>query len=279
MYPFPVITVLLMALNLLVSAKGLTSESFIERFSFRIDDILIHKQFYRMVTSGFLHVSWIHLIFNIITLYAFGRTLEPFLGSGVFLVVYLAGLVGGNLLATFIHRQHGDYSAVGASGAVCGIVFASIAVFPGLDITMFSVTFGIPGWLYGLVYVLYTIYGVRSQSDNIGHEAHLGGALVGMFVALMFVPSVMIVNYVTVIVICLPALAFIYLIITRPYILYIDNRYFNQHRNATIEDRYNLAKVTQQKEIDQILEKIHQKGINSLTKEEREKLADYSKGE
>jgi len=112
----------------------------------------------------------------------------------------------------------------------------------------------------------------------VGHEAHLGGALVGMLTALAFHPDAVAANYMTILIITVPCLAFIYLIITRPYVLYIDNFYFKQHyRNGTIDDRYNLEKVTEQNEIDDILEKIHRKGINSLTKTEKEKLDRFSK--
>ncbi len=271
------VAIALIGINLIFSYIGLTKDSFYERHLFRVDNVLINKEYIRLISSGFLHISWTHLLFNMISLYLFSGILEMYLGHVQFLIVYLAGLLGGSFLALFLHRQHGDYSAVGASGAICGIIFASIAIFPGLDIGIPFIPVRIPGWLYGVVYIVYTIYGVRSKKDNIGHEAHLGGALVGMLVALAFQPSAFAANYVTILIVSLPALLFIYIIITRPHVMFIDNFYFKQHhRNATIEDRYNLAKVEEQKELDRLLEKIHCKGIASLSKAEKEKLDKYS---
>ncbi len=276
MHPVAIFTLIIIVINVVVSVKGFKSPSFFERYLFRVDDVLAAKQYDRMVTSGFLHLDWKHLIFNMITLYLFGDGLEAYLGIAPFLIVYFAGLVGGSLLALFIHRQHGDYSAAGASGAVCGIIFASIALFPGMEVAPLFIPVHVPGWLFGLGYILYTIYGVRSKVGNIGHEAHLGGALVGMYTAVIFHPEAVQHNLVAIAVISLPSIAFMYIIITRPYVLFVDNFYFNSHPNATLEDRYNLKRADRQREIDGILEKIHNKGINSLTKAEKDKLDEYS---
>lgn len=276
MHPIPQISLTIILINIIFSLQGFKSGSFFDRFSFRVDEILVNKEYVRLISSGFLHIGWVHLIMNMVTLYLFGNMLELYMGGIPFLIVYLAGLVGGNLLALLIHRQHGDYSAVGASGAVCGIIFASIALFPGMSIRMFFLPISIPGWLFGLAYILYSIYGIRSKADNIGHEAHLGGALVGMFTALCFHWYAFSENLFTICIISVPALFFIYLIITRPQVLFVDNFFFKQHRNANIEDRYNLDKRAKQNEIDDILEKIHRRGIKSLTRDEKEKLDEYS---
>jgi len=275
--PIAYISYAIIIANILFSWQGLKRGAFFDRLSFRVDEILINKEFYRVISSGFLHVSWAHLILNMVSFFFFSEFLEFYLGPIPFLVVYFSGLVGGNLLALFIHRNHGDYSAAGASGAVCGMVFASIALFPGIIIHPFYIPLPIPGSLYGLAYILYSIYGIRSKADNIGHEAHLGGALVGMFVALAFHPDAFAANLFTVSLISVPALFFIYIIITRPYMLFVDNVFYRQHSNATLDDRYNLEKRTKQQEIDRILDKIHRKGMDSLTRTEREKLDEYSR--
>ena len=232
----------------------------------------------RLVTSGFLHVSWTHLIFNMLSLYFFSGFIEIYLGGIQFLLIYFASLIGGDLLSLFVHKNHGDYSAVGASGAVCGIIFASIALFPGMGVGFFGLPFSIPGWLYGVIYILYSIYGIKSKKDNIGHEAHLGGALIGMVVALIIQPSAVAENYPTILIIAIPTISFIYLIITRPHILLVDNFFFKAHNDDySIDHKYNAEKNIQQKEIDYILEKISKSGINSLSKKEKEQLEEYSK--
>ncbi|WP_153796663.1 rhomboid family intramembrane serine protease [Foetidibacter luteolus] len=269
---------ILVIANIAFSYKGFNNSLFFERYKFQVDDILVRRQYKRLVTSGFLHVSWVHLVFNMFSLLMFSNLLESWLGPLPFLVVYFSGLLGGGLLCLFIHRNHGDYSAVGASGAVCGIIFAAIALFPGMDIGFFGIPLPIPGWLYGLAYVLYSIYGIRSGKDNIGHEAHLGGALVGMAAALLLQPSAFAQNYFVILIISLPAIVFIYIIITKPGALLVDNLFYKNHKNYySIDHKYNEERTRNQKEIDRILDKISAGGISSLTKAEKEMLDAYSK--
>ena len=272
-----VISIILIIINVLVSYKGFNDSSFFERYKFDVSKVLVNKEYKRLVTSGFLHVGWGHLLFNMLSLYFFSGSVEAYLGSLQFLVVYFASLVGGNLLSLFIHRNHSGYDSVGASGAVCGVMFASISLFPGMDIRLFILP-AIPAWIYGIVFVLYSIYGIRSKKDNIGHEAHLGGALIGMLVALLMQPSAFTENYVTILIIAVPAIVFIYIIITRPHILLIDNFYFkNQKDFYSIDHKYNAEKRHTQEEIDAILDKISRKGMSSLSQNEKDKLKRYSK--
>lgn len=273
-----IIIFLLIVTNVLVSWKGFGDKEFFSRYRFSVDGILLFKQYDRLITSGFLHVSWLHLIFNMIALYFFSGSLGVVLNWWGFLIVYFASLIGGDLLSLFIHRHSGDYSSVGASGAVSGIIFATIALFPGIEVGLFIIPLSVPGWLFGLLYTLISIYGIRSRTGNIGHDAHLGGALIGMIVALLMRPYALVENYVTILVISVPAIVFIYLIITRPHLLLVDNFFFKTHqRNYTIDHRYNEEQYNRQQEIDRILDKINKTGMRSLTRAEKEKLEDYSK--
>lgn len=268
--------IILIIINVIISYKGFTNDLFFEGYKFEVDKILINKDYKRLITSGFLHVSWPHLIFNMISLYFFSG-IESYLGTVSFLIIYFASMIGGKLLSLLIHKNHGEYSSVGASGAICGIIFASIAVFPGFNIGFFGLPFAIPGWVYGLIYVLYSIYGIRSRKDNIGHEAHLGGALIGMLIALLMRPSAFAENYFAILVITIPVLLFIFLIIRSPGFLLIDNYFFKNHQQSyTIDQKYNIEKNIQQTEIDRILDKIGKTGMASLTKKEKDLLNDYS---
>jgi membrane associated rhomboid family serine protease len=272
-----IIGLILIIANVFFSYKGFTNEAFFDGYKFEVDKILVNKEYKRLVTSGFLHVSWTHLIFNMISLYIFSGAIEDSLGGAKFLIIYFASLIGGDLLSLFVHRNHADYNSVGASGAICGIIFASIALFPGMEVGFLGLPIYIPSWLYGLLYIAFSIYGIRSKKDNIGHEAHLGGALIGMLVAIIIVPSAFMENYVTILIIAVPSIAFIYLIITRPQVLLIDNFYFKTHKNNySIDHRYNEAKNKSQQEIDAILDKINKKGIDSLSKKEKEILKQHS---
>jgi membrane associated rhomboid family serine protease len=268
---------ILIVANFVFSYKGFTNSAFFDGYKFDVDRILINKDYKRLITSGFLHVGWTHLIFNMLSLYLFSGAIEGFLGGLKFLIIYFASLMGGDLLSLFVHRNHGDYNAVGASGAVCGIIFASIALFPGMGIGFFGLPFSIPGWLYGILYVLFSIYGIRSGKQNIGHDAHLGGALIGMMTALIMQPAAFSENYFTILIIAVPVVIFIYLIITRPQILLVDNFYFKTHKDHySIDHKYNEEKNNRQKEIDRILDKISRHGMNSLSKKEKEKLKGHN---
>jgi membrane associated rhomboid family serine protease len=271
-----IIGFVILLINVLVSYKGFNNHVFFENHAFKVDRILVHKEYKRLITSGFLHVGWLHLIFNMVTLHAFSNGLVAYLGAVHYLIIYIASLAGGNFFALFIHRNHGDYTAVGASGAVCGIVFAGMALFPGMDVSLFGLL-RLPGWLYAIAFVFFSIYGIKSKRDNIGHEAHLGGALVGMAIAIIMQPSALMYNYIPILLIVVPSVVFIIFIIKRPGFLLVDNYYFKTHPHYTVDDRYNLEKRTRQQEIDRILEKIHKKGMNSLSRREKAMLKEYSK--
>jgi membrane associated rhomboid family serine protease len=269
---------LLIIVNILVSYKGLTNRIYFERFEFQKDRILVYKDYRRLVTSGFLHVSWTHLLFNMFSLYFFSGPVENGLGPAGFLLVYFASLIGGNLLTLFIHRNHSDYSSVGASGAVCGVMFASVALYPDMNIGLFLIPISFPAWIYAVAYVLISIYGIRSKRFNIGHEGHLGGALIGMILALIFHPSAFAANYVKILVILIPSSLFIYFITTRPQVLFVDNLFYKNHQDFyNIDHRYNAERRDQQQEVDRILEKISKKGMSSLNKQEKKTLESYSK--
>jgi membrane associated rhomboid family serine protease len=273
-----IISLLLIAGNIIFSYKGFTNPVFFHAYSFDVEKVLVYKQYKRLVTSGFLHVSWLHLLFNMFALYSFSGILEAYLGGLPFLIIYMAGLIGGNLFALYVNRNHGDYSAVGASGAVCGIIFSSIALFPGMSVGFFGLPLSIPSWLYGLVFIGFTIYGIRSGIGNTGHEAHMGGALVGMGVAILMEPSSLLNNYLPILAITVPSVIFIYFLVARPGSLTLPHR--DRKRQAkilSIDQRYNLSEKEKQREIDIILEKIHRKGPDSLTKTEKDKLDAYSR--
>jgi membrane associated rhomboid family serine protease len=245
------------------------------RYEFRVENILLYKDYKRLLTSGFLHGNWTHLLFNMLTLYFFSAGVESTLGIEGFLLVYFGSMVGGDLFSLFIHRFDPSYSAIGASGAVSGIVFASIAIFPGMQISFFFIPIAFPAWIYGLAYVIYCIYGIRSRRDHIGHDAHLGGGIVGLLLAIALIPSSLPDNYIPILLILVPSCIFIYLIITRPAFLFLDNP-FRKPGLYTLEDKYNIRKKDTEKGLNALLDKIGKKGMDSLSKKEREKLRQIS---
>jgi membrane associated rhomboid family serine protease len=273
-----ILVFIIIVVNTIVSYKGFTNNRFLEDYEFEVDRILVDRQYYRLVTSGFLHTGWLHLGFNMFSLYIFSGVVEMGLGPLNFLLIYFASLIGGGLLSLLIHRHHGNYSSVGASGAVCGVMFASVALFPQMRISLFPLPFSIPSWMYALLFVGFSIYGVRSQKDNIGHDAHLGGALVGMVLALVLHPAAFADNYGTILLILVPAVVFVYIIITRPQVLFVHNLFYKTQKDFyNVDHEWNVRRSDQQQEVDRILDKIGRSGMGSLSRKEKQTLRDYSK--
>ncbi|MDZ7846649.1 MAG: rhomboid family intramembrane serine protease [Owenweeksia sp.] len=264
--------ILIILANVLVSLRGFRNQAFFNAWTFEVDRVLKQREWHRLLTSGFLHVSGSHLAFNMITLYFFAGSIEAYLGSISFMVIYFGSLIGGNLFSLFVHRHNDLYRAVGASGAVSGVVFAAIALFPGMELAFIFVPIPFPGWIYGVGFVLYSIYGIRSQRDNIGHEAHLGGAILGVVLALLYRPGLLQSNTLAIALILVPTLIFVLLIIYRPQILMIDKKY---DRYKSTDDRYHERRQIEEQELNRILEKIQKDGRDSLTAEEMKLLNKY----
>ena len=174
--------------NVLVSMKGFSDYTFLNTYKFQIGKIVSGEKI-RMLTSGFLHVDWAHLGFNMYALYLFGGIVAGILGIPDFLIIYFLSLLGGNLYSLKYHKNESFYSAVGASGAVSGIIYASILLYPEMELYLFFIPIPIPGYIFGVGYLLYSIYGMKKQIGNVGHSAHLGGAIGGFAITLLLNPS------------------------------------------------------------------------------------------
>ncbi len=128
-YALPWCTWLIIGATCVVSFRGFRSFGFEEKYIFNPEAILAGRQYYRLVTSAFLHADMRHLMLNMFSLFFFGRGVESALGSAQFLLIYFGAIVGGDLLSLYVHRHH-EYRSYGASGGVCGIIFASILIHP-----------------------------------------------------------------------------------------------------------------------------------------------------
>ncbi|MCK0179940.1 rhomboid family intramembrane serine protease [Flavobacteriaceae bacterium S0862] len=186
MFELKAITIIIIAANILVSLKGFNDFSFFEKYKFNIGGIRRGEQV-RMLSSGFLHVDEMHLFFNMFTLYFFANPVLQ-LGTFNFVLIYFGSLVFGNLLSFYFHKNEYHYSAVGASGAVTGILYAAILLNPGMKLYMFFIPIPIPAYLFGIGYLLYSIYGMKKRIGNIGHDAHFGGAIGGYVITLILAP-------------------------------------------------------------------------------------------
>lgn len=152
-----------------------------------------NNEWWRLITNGFIHADWVHLFFNMFTLYFFGRAIEfyfaeVFENAFVFPAFYLSALVFSSTPSYAKHKNHSYYRSLGASGAVSAVLFASIIFNPWAKIgLMFAIQ--IPGILFAVLYLMYSSYMSKKGGDNINHDAHLYGALYGLLFPIVFKPQ------------------------------------------------------------------------------------------
>jgi len=255
----------------IASYKGFNDVLFFDRYKFEVQPIILHKQYHRIVTSGLLHADWIHLLFNAYVLYVFGLGVGEGIGIPDMALILLGSLVTGNLLALFVHREHPDYAAVGISGGVSGLVFAYIALYPGSELGLILIPgLEIPAWIFGLAYLLFSLRGIIGQMDNLGHEAHVGGSIFGFLFALAKYPELALEQWWQVVLLSLPILLICYIIFFRRDILIIGKK------DDLLGSLKRGPNVSQEQEIDRVLDKINKSGIDSLTSKEKELLDKYS---
>jgi membrane associated rhomboid family serine protease len=152
-----------------------------------------------------LHVDMMHLIFNMLTLWFFAPVVIQWLGTISFVLIYFGSLIFGSLLTMLFHKNDYSYRAVGASGAVTGILYSAILLQPDMMLGIFFVI-PMPAYLFGILYLLYSIYGMRAKNDNIGHTAHFGGAIGGYLITLIKEPSLIVDHSLMVILLAIPIL-------------------------------------------------------------------------
>ena len=264
----------------LVTYNGFLKKEYFEKYTFEVDRILIDKERHRLITSGFLHLDWIHFGFNMIALLSFSSLLEMYFGYLNFTLIYFGSLLGGSLLALYIHRYHGDYRAAGASGAVSGVVFASIILFPHSEIGFILLPFSVPSWILGFLFVVISIIGIKMKLGNIGHEAHLGGAITGVLISIIMEPSLALENWWIVLLVLVPTAVFLIIIIRFPSFLIIDKGWKASLKTIQLKRNKSASpnrakKVNSHLALDDILDKIKREGMESLSKREKTALEEW----
>ncbi|GAA3778529.1 rhomboid family intramembrane serine protease [Flavobacterium ginsengiterrae] len=190
--------------NVLISYKGFNDYAFFRKFEFHVGSIRAGEQI-RMLSSGFLHADMMHLAFNMLTLWFFAPVVINELGNFSFVLVYFGSLIFGSLLTMLFHKDDYSYRAVGASGAVTGVLYSAILLHPDMMLGVFFVI-PVPAYLFGILYLLYSIYGMRAKNDNIGHTAHFGGAIGGYLITLIKQPYLFADHTLMVILLAIPIL-------------------------------------------------------------------------
>lgn len=189
------ITLILIILTSLISLYTMQKPQVLNRLMMNPYLISHSKQYYRMITSGFIHRDHMHLIFNMFSFYFFGTQLEYIfqqifgdLGSVHFVALYLLGIVVSDLPTVFKHKKNLYYNSLGASGAVSAVVFACILFLPLRDICIYGILC-FPGFILGVLYLGYSYYSSKKSKDGINHDAHLYGSLFGVLYCAVFYPD------------------------------------------------------------------------------------------
>lgn len=272
------VTIAVLVVTGLASLYAFQRPDIRERWIFDPRAILAHKQFYRMITSGLIHADWMHFGFNAFSFYSFANGIEVSYGAAPMLLIYGASILGGSLLSLIIHRNH-DYRALGASGGVCGIIFASIFLLPGSSVMMFPLPIGMPAWLYAVLFIVGSFVAHRKKADNIGHDAHMGGAIVGLLVATAIYPQLIFAEpWMFASVTSLSLVVLLVLILDPAHLLdghlKLTNTSPGDRRSKEYDE--NIERNRKKAEIDRLLDKVAQKGMDKLSNSERKKLAELS---
>ena len=166
---------------------------------FNAYDVWHRKQWHRMLSYGLVHGGWGHLFFNMLTLYFFGRVVEQYFqaafgaraGVILYVVLYVTAIAVSTVGDLVKYRNNINYNAVGASGAVSAVLFASILFEPRMGIFIYLIPIPVPGYVFAPLYLLYCWYMARRNLDNIGHTAHFWGAVYGLVFPLVFRPDIL----------------------------------------------------------------------------------------
>ncbi len=154
------------------------------------------KEYYRLITSGFVHGGWLHLLINMFVFYSFGELIErefqfmfgKMWGTVFFVAIYLLTIISASMPSMFKKQGNPNYMAVGASGGVSGIVFIFILLYPWEPLYLYAII-PIPGIVAGVLYLWYSSYASKNTNDRIDHEAHFYGALFGIIYTLLLRPG------------------------------------------------------------------------------------------
>lgn len=189
-------TILIIGVTALFSITAFSNGDLMYRFRHWPYQEARRGEYYRWITSGLLHADPMHLIFNMLTLYFFGRSVEGwffevFGGAGqvVYVLFYVLALAAASSATFYKYRNSPSFASIGASGATAAVLFASILLDPTNEIYLFILPIGIPGFIFAIFYLWYSNYAAKHSRDNIDHTAHFFGAVFGFFFPLLLQPG------------------------------------------------------------------------------------------
>lgn len=191
-------TIITIIVTILISIYGFQNKQLFDKLLLNPYRLIQKKEFYRVITHGFIHADWTHLLVNMFVLFSFGKAIELYLGNlknlGYihsiqfhFILLYLGGIIVSSLPSIIKHRNDSWYNSLGASGGVSSVVFASIFFDPLNIIYLYFIP--IPGIIFGILYLVYSQYMSKRNKDNVNHEAHFTGAVFGFVYPLFIHPG------------------------------------------------------------------------------------------
>jgi membrane associated rhomboid family serine protease len=192
------LTLIIIVFTVIVSFYGFNNPDILNKLMHNPYKVSMNKEYYRLLSSGFIHADYMHLLLNMYGLYIFGSAVENTFdynlgGSGkiYFLLLYILGIIISSLPDFFQKKNNAYFNSLGASGGVSSIVFASVIVSPLTKLMLFPIPLPMPAYIFAVIYLLYSIYMDKRQSNNVNHMAHIWGALWGVaFMVLAFPHSI-----------------------------------------------------------------------------------------
>lgn len=184
----PTLIVLLIGVTIVFSLVAIYSHRDMTQYIFNPYEIKRNKRWYQFITSGFLHADLMHLFFNMLTLYFFADAVYFELGMRFFFI-YFGAMIVADIPDYFRHKDNYKFRSLGASGAVSGIIFASILFNPTSTLMIFPIPLPIPAPIFAVLYLVYCSIANRRSQDNINHGAHFWGAIAGLLLTIIIEPS------------------------------------------------------------------------------------------
>jgi len=191
-------TIIIVVITAIASIACFSNQELLSRWIFNPYKVHHQKQWYRFITSGFIHHDVMHLAVNMLVFFSFGTAVEnyysmvfPHHSRIYFVLLYLGALVFATTPSYSKQKNNPYYNALGASGAVAAILFAAVLFNPLGKIYIMGVI-PLPGIAVAVLYVIYEYYAGKKGGDNIGHDAHLWGAAFGAGFTILLKPAIII---------------------------------------------------------------------------------------
>ena len=190
------VTLIFIIVTIITSIYGWNNDAVTQKWIFNPYAVKRRRQYYRFLTSGFLHAGFIHLLFNMLVLYMFGEQVEYLFkstygdfGTVLYTGMYLLGIVFSDIPTYLKYKDLPHYNALGASGGVSSILFSYVLFDPASKLYLYGLL-GLPGVVWAILYIIYSYYMGKRQMDNVNHDAHLYGGLFGVAFTILAIPRV-----------------------------------------------------------------------------------------